>query len=521
MSEVLVRPGGSPVPSPNLVSHDGSLRGDGSSDRPLGVSLAPFVPPFPATPPTIATIYARPSGDDETGTGSLPEPFRTFQRAIREVPNVIAPGFAYIVDVTDLGVESFPAGYQLPPFQATVQSYLFLDPTTLPFAVLAALTIRALPRPFSGLPLADTIVPASDIASVTSVGPGLTSVQVSTPRASWASDGAQTAMMIGDAGNAQVNCVVYGSDATHLFLANTTSQVAVQKLSLVEPSAVFSMPGPGNDGSGWESSAAESLAIQGIKFTISGGGTDSQVALGIANTLQPFLELCDLDGLGLLGVALQCLTLSSVVRGFAAVQASSWSPRRSLVLDAGLNIIGGYQEICRQVVFDGCAPVGPGSFATTQPAVPCSGWEFLNVLVQNGTGDGVAAFGDGVYSLEQVEVDDCAGDAISARDPISVKLSQVTGTGNAGFGVHADDGAQVRVLDDATDVTGANGDLGVGILSPRSWPDFRTQVPTKNQYDLITPFTVNVLSATATPGGDEVGGAGTGGCSGSRVFQRP
>jgi hypothetical protein len=63
----------------------------------------PFVPPFPAVVPTIITIFARQTGSDVTGTGSFEEPFRTFQRAIRQVPNVIAPGFAYIVDVTNLG----------------------------------------------------------------------------------------------------------------------------------------------------------------------------------------------------------------------------------------------------------------------------------------------------------------------------------------------------------------------------------------------------------------------------------
>jgi hypothetical protein len=460
--------------------------------------------------PTIVTIFARQNGSDETGTGSIEEPFRTFQRAIRQVPNVIAPGFAYIVDVTDLGVETFPAGYQIPPFQATVQSYLFLDPSTLPFVVLAALNIRAFPKPFSALPLVDTVVPAADIVAISPVGPGLTVVQVATARASWAANGAQTAMVIGDGGDAQVNSVVFASDATHLFLANTPNEVAVQQLSLVEPSAVFSSPGPGGDGSGWESSEAESLAIQGIKFTITGGGTDSQVALGIANTLQPFLELCDVDGLGLFGTALQCLMLSSVIRDSAVVQAAAWTPRRSLILDAVLNITGGYGQICRQVVFDGCSPIGPGSFATIQPAVPCSGWEFLNVLVQNGTGNGVAAFGDGVYSLEQVEIDDCAGDAISARDPISVKLNQVTGVGNAGLGLRVEDGAQVRVLDDSTDITGGLGDLKAGVQPIRTWVNFRTVAPIKNELDVVSP-----------PIGDETSGAGTGGTSLSRIFQRP
>jgi hypothetical protein len=459
--------------------------------------------------PTIITIFARQTGSDVTGTGSFEEPFRTFQRAIRQVPNVIAPGFAYIVDVTDLGVEVFPPGYSIPPFQATVQTYLFLDPSTLPFAVLAALNIRAFPRPFSALPLADTVVPAGDIVAITPVGPGLTSVQVATPHAAWAADGARTAMVIGDGGDAQVNSIVFASDATHLFLANTPD-IAVQQLSLVEPSAVFASSGPGSDGPGWQSSEAESLAIQGIKFTIPGGGTGSQVSLGIANTLQPFIELSDMDGLGLFGVALQALTLASVVRGFAAIQGAAWSPRRSLVLNAGMNITGGFGQTFRQTVIDGSSPVGPGSFATNEPGNPPAGWELLNVLIQNGTGPGVNAFGDGVYSLEQVEIDDCVGDGILAADPISVKLDRVTGAGNVLLGLRAEDGAQVRVIDNATNITGLQGDFKAGVQPIRTWVNFRTVAPVKNELDVVSP-----------PIGDETSGPGTGGTSLSRVFQRP
>lgn len=467
-------------------------------------------PPFPSGPiPIIVRIFANQTGSDATGTGTQVNPYRTFKRAILDVPNVIPAGYAYIVDVTNLGTESFPAGYQIPPTQATVQEYLFLDPSTLPFVVLAALNIQATPKPFAGLPLADTTVPPGDIVAITPVGPGLTSVQVAPARASWAANGARTAMVIGSAGDAQVNCVVYGSDATHLFLANTPTHVAVQQLSLVEPSAVFSMPGPGGDGSGFESSAAESLAIQGIKFTIAGGGSANQVALGIANTLQPIMELCDVDGLVLGGNALEALTLSSVIRNFVFVQASSWAPRRCLVLNAGLSITGGYADVFRQVVFEGCDPVGPGSFATDEPAVPPGGWEFLNVLISNGTGDGVSAFGDGAYSLQEVEIDGCAGNAVSVRDSISVKLKTVTGTGNGGFGVFVQDGGQVRVLDDATVVTGT-GDIKSGTLAVRTWVDFRANPPVKNQLDLVSP-----------PVGDETTGAGSGGTSLSRVFQRP
>jgi len=478
-------------------------------------------PPFPVNTPVVTTIYARTTGSDETGDGSLAHPYRTFKHAILQVPNVIAAGYAYIVDVTGL-TEPFPVtGYALPPFQASVQEYLFLDPSTLPFAALAALNIRATPRSFSGLPSADTTVPAGDIVAITSIGPGLTSVQVAPPRASWAADGAKTAMIIGSAGDAQVNCVVYGSDATHLFLCNTPSHVTSQTLSLVEPSAVFASAGPGGDGSGFDVSAAPSLAIQGIKFTIAGGGSDAQLSLGISNTLLPVTELCDIDGLVMSGVQLQCLTLSNVIRNFVFAQASSWTPRRSLLLDSGFGISGGPGQVFRQVVLDGCAALGPGLFATNEGALFPGGWELLNVLIRNSTGDGFAASQAGAYSLQEVQIDDSVGDGLSVRDLVMLKTAGVTGTGNGGVGLRVNDGAFVRVLDDATNITGTGGDMKVGTLPVRTWVDFRTLVPTKNQFDLQTPFVVNVASGLSTPGGDDVGGAGSGGCSGSRVFQRP
>jgi hypothetical protein len=101
-----------------------------------------------------------------------------------------------------------------------------------------------------------------------------------------------------------------------------------------------------------------------------------------------------------------------------------------------------------------------------------------------------------------------------------VLLKHVNGTGNAGFGVHVNDGGSVRVLDDNTLITGAAGDMKVGTLVPRAWADFRANPPVKNEYDLTTPF-VAATSGAVQPPGEELTGAGTGGRSGSRLFERP
>jgi hypothetical protein len=525
MTDTTTRRGGRPFDVNSFVTRDETLVGDGTTADPLGVGLAPsqipFVPPYPDVVPTITTIYARTTGSDTTGDGSLIRPFRTAKRAFREYPNVGSPGLAYVVDLTDLGIEDFPAGYCLPPFQAPVQSYLFLDSSTLPFVALAALNIRATPRAFSSIPLADTTIPAANIASIASTTPGLTLVTVTAPRASWAADGAKGAMVIGDAGDAQLNCVVYASSSTTLSLANASSHVDSQELFLVEPSVEFHAVGPGSDAAGFVAAAAGSIALQGIKFTIEGGGSADQVALSVANTLQPFMELCDVDGVEILGVQLQFLALASVFRDFVASQSSAWSPRRSLVTDAGFLIIGGPSTVLRQVALTGCDPLGPGGFTTDVGANPLSGWELLNVLIKDGIGDGFAAAEAGAYSLQDVEIDDCAGDALSATGLVTLAISGVTGSGSTGVGIHLRDGATCRVLDDATLVSGGGGDVKVGIQPVRTWSNFRTAIPTKNQYDLQTPFVTNAASGKTTPGGDDVGGSGSGGCSGSRLFQRP
>jgi hypothetical protein len=133
-----------------------------------------------------------------------------------------------------------------------------------------------------------------------------------------------------------------------------------------------------------------------------------------------------------------------------------------------------------------------------------------------------------VVSVQNVRIDNGAGPGITSEGGSFTVLDTVAGTGNAGVGVRVLDGAIVRVADDplgvGTTITGVGGDMKVGQLPVRSWLNFRDPaanppvgMPIKNEYDLKIPF--NAVSGT--PGGDEETGAGTGGHSGSRLFERP
>jgi len=126
--------------------------------------------------------------------------------------------------------------------------------------------------------------------------------------------------------------------------------------------------------------------------------------------------------------------------------------------------------------------------------------------------------GGGTYSLQNVEINDQVGDGVTCEGGAYMFLQTVGGVGNAGLGVRANDGAQIRCLDDFVLITGALGDMQAGTLPVRAWGtavatppgNFYFDAPVKNELDLDSP-----------PVGDETTGVGTGGTSLSRIFARP
>ena len=60
------------------------------------------------------TIYAHEFGSDATGDGrSLRTAYRTFLRAVRDIPLHVPPGTRYIVDVEGLHKEKLPVTYNV------------------------------------------------------------------------------------------------------------------------------------------------------------------------------------------------------------------------------------------------------------------------------------------------------------------------------------------------------------------------------------------------------------------------
>lgn len=532
MTDTTVRRGGNVAASSDYVSADQtSIVGDGTSARPLHLNPEGPVPTAPFEVVT-RTIYARTTGSDATGDGSLSSPFRTFQRAIRNVPSIIPPGRLFIVDVTDLGVETLPSGYQMPVVQSTAQIPV-ANSAPSPFVFSAPLTIRAFPQPFSGVPVADTAVPPGAVVSIATNVDNLTTITVSTPRASWGGDALKGAILTSDLSPA-ASAAIYGSDPTHLFVANTSDAIPTgSTLSIVEQSTT--LIGPASSAP-VENGAVicqdiNAIAWQGIRFRSTDANT---LGIVLSNAQRPFFILCDTDGIGTDGgIGQQLGFFSGVIRDkIIDLGGTSFTPQRCLFLNvSSYLLVGGYLVAFRTTVLDGCLDaLGPKPRFIASGALIQPGWELLNTLSKNSGNTDAAIFlqAGGNYAFENVRIQGSPGDAILAEGPLELQLTNVTGgTGgagdpaNAGVGVRADDTAVVRVRDAATLVTGTGGDMKCGTLPVRSWTSFRSSTPVKNEYDLTTPFAVNTGSGLSTPAGEETTGPGTGGRSGSRIFQRP
>jgi hypothetical protein len=112
--------------------------------------------------------------------------------------------------------------------------------------------------------------------------------------------------------------------------------------------------------------------------------------------------------------------------------------------------------------------------------------------------------------VRRTTISGAAGDGLHTENGANADVEGLVGIGNAGIGINNPGGGQVRVRDDATLIAGAGGDIKSGNLPVRTWANFRVVAPIKNEFDIVSP-----------PVGDEITGAGTGGTSGARIFQRP
>jgi len=518
MTDVSKRSGGVTTPSSNIVSRDTTLTGDGTAYAPLAVANPAGGVPFSSE--TI-TIYARLDGSDQDGIGTLSAPYRTFQRAIIDVPAVISPGRRYVVDITGLGVESLPEDYQIPVMSSPIYQAEYGDQEGFPYFFAAnGVTIRAAPQLVTSLTEADAVVTAGSVTS--NVDTNLTILTITTPRAAWASVDLRGKQVIKTNGPNQATCCIYDSDATHLYLCNNSSNFndgdgplvlgAGGELQIVEPSATLRAD-PVASGFPIQCMGASSINFQGIRFETSDPTASNGFSLAIGNTPNPFFEACDVGGIFSVQIADEIALHSTKISVVMDCEATALVMFNCYVsnINQYLYLVGGIQDF-KQTVLDGVPTLSSGVFVGP---IPTPNWGFQECLITGSQGDAIKCVG-GLFDLVDVRIDDATGSAINAESASNyVALTHVTGSGNAGFGVKANDGAQVQVRDVITTVTGAAGDMKSGSQLPRTWSNFNGVNPIGNEYDLVTPFVAD-SNGVLKPRGIESGAP----CTGTRIFRR-
>lgn len=441
----------------------------------------------PAYKLEVHTIYANASGSDATGNGSVNRPFRTFQKAIRAVPSIIPSGRIYTVDVTGLGEEMFPPGYQMPVIlspglQVFAAGIPPEDPNALPFANTLPLNIKAVPMAAVTSPPApaDMTLLAADYTSSADPNTGLITLTLTgAPRASWASSALKGKFLI--SADSTANSAIYDSSTTQLFLCHTAP--VAEDVNIVEPSATFRTPTVNPDalieeGGGFECMTTSTVAFQGIKFTCDDPNPAAS-ALGLFGQLAPILELCDIGGLDTAGglTALGCTNCVIRDKAFITVPASNFVIGSLLLNLVNFSIAGSNANFFVSSVFDTCTTFSSnaGLFTPLGSMLSLS-WEVASCLFKNSTGIDAAILTRGdAWAIVNTQIDNSAGDAIRVQGGL-VNLSGVTGSGNAGIGINANNGAQVAAT--SVSVTGSSpgsNDVQSGALPAVGYPALAAQ----------------------------------------------
>lgn len=405
-------------------------------------------------------IYARSTGNDANGDGSLANPYRTFVRAIQDLP-VFSNNTIWYIDITGIGVETLTEKFYMPPFSAAFTERLVVSPPIyLHYIIESALNIVAVPT---------TLVTFTPTATATH---STTDQRTYTDNSkNWTADQFKGKFLIGSAG--AETAVIYANDNDTLFTTHPSNFTS--PLTIVEPSAELSF-GPTVD-TYWEGafamqSVSASVTFGGIKFSRNSvaGRTVIINSKGIVNC-----TLCDFQDLSLLyGGGYTVFDANRVGVSFAQ---------------------DGVGLTMRYAFFDGSTFEAHGDGAVgTDFWFSCRFEEMLNALGHGGNNEAEMAYhfkkcstisgttngfvyrGGARSRIESCEIVDCAASAILAESPGYLRVIGTVGTGNVGYGLEVTNGSQVQI-DSATLVVGTISDVKVGVLPAEDWATFRTGFP--------------------------------------------
>lgn len=435
-------------------------------------SVGPAGPTGPAgdttpTPPfgddVVITIFARASGSDETGDGKSPATaYRTFQRAVRDVPFFVPPGFFYDVDYTGIGIELLPDNYELPAWKGS-HAHTF-DADNPLYRIRTTVKLFAFPQLASALSPSNQVISSGTITQDPDTG----IVTITDPTKTWPTDGSMKGLFSVGA-NAKFELgVIYDNTATSISI--TKDFVPTLPVSIMEPSAELR----GNVTQGGFARGAlnvsnqDSLAICGTRVVELSGDQGVYQQGG-----QVWYQLCDLPIFAMdtplrLSGHLTCNLDNPLFGGELYLDGcrvanggtfGDWLFRSANEEFAAFN----------GTVFDQCATIQVVNTAAANANGQHWGGMLVlsNVLITDSTADAIYWPGGGA-SLVDTKIQNAQGSAFVGRGGLLAFLDHVTGAGNAGVGIRSLDGAQIEKTP-ATTVTGSN-DQQVGDLLPGPYP---------------------------------------------------
>ena len=491
MSDSTITGGGVPTPAASFVTPDGvSIIGGGTAQDPIAAASQQ------SYTPQVNTIYARPTGNDGSGDGSLAQPFATLVAAVLAVPPTIPAGQRYVIDVTGLD-ETLPANFTLPAWKAPWTTDIVSVGADALFT--AAVAIQATPQPSPLSPSTDAIINAGDVASQTAAAvSGLITLTLNTPRTTWGANALRGQLAIaGNVGGGQ-NCVIYASSTTTLSLC-ISAAITEFPITISVPGATFTGSTTNQPDAGGAAHGAlrainvDSLLVSGITVNNSVSLTSPGLAFGGGGAYTA--QLCNLQSPELAAAstaltrAVRCwITGAPLLRsnGGAVTVMSSLADAWT-----GVPVVGNGNVQFRTVVFSGCAtiqaatgdPAGPSGLEGNVPMT----WLLQNCIITatpGTTGDGFL-FTGGRAELVSVDVNSCGRDGIRCAagagwmhlagvgSVLGVVLPSGTTVANTEYGINVQDGIKVgantATSTNAHLLAGVTDAILVGALAGLSW----------------------------------------------------
>jgi len=406
---------------------------------------------------STTNIYARSTGSDTSGSGTLASPYRTLVRCLEDVPN-ITDGSDVFIDISSIGTETVLGPLRLPPVLGSRKRAVVTNGKTLRSDYRFA-------RPFN-IYAEPTVIQTFTVSSTASATTSLRKSYTLTG-AGWVPDEHKGRFVIG-AGQFHTAIIVGNTEDTIVVSANLAF---TGQLSIVEPSATLKCDYISNPGGVLFAEAFTTgnvnvdLAITGVAFEHNASGQSIRVYGGQDN----FFELCSFDGVSMGGSEgiikyNGCLFNGQVDWERSTVDFDYCFFNNAVIpeFNAGNSAYGGCTLL-------GIGPLGSDPVYNRDRAHPNQHVE--NCTIVSGTGDGIVAFNVSRSFVGDTTIDYCAGDAISADRGANLVVRTVTGANNGGYGVLVNNAAQVEIRTGA--VTGALGDFKVGtLLNPSTWAGF-------------------------------------------------